>query len=69
LLTELQAVLDPDEVLGVLTNRPLISIYVDGEESEGFAAALKEAIHEQIPKDLKAFLDIYYADDLIYATT
>ena len=92
LLTELQAVLDPDEVhlLGVLTNRPLISIYLDGEEGDGFhtlvgicqgdclsavlfifylAAALRDDIHEQIPKDLKAFLDIFYADDLTYATT
>ena len=92
LLTELQTVLEPDEVhlLGVLTNRPELSIYLDGEKGEGFntlvgicqgdclsavlfifylAAALKEDIDEQIPKDLKAFLDIFYADDLTYATT
>ena len=38
LLTELQTVLEPDEVhlLGVLTNRPELSIYLDGEKGEGF---------------------------------
>ena len=25
-------------------------------------------MHKQVPKDLKAFLDIFYADDLTYAT-
>ena len=33
------------------------------------AAALKEEPGKEIPQDLKAFLDIYYADDLTYATT
>ena len=92
LLTELQTVLDPDEIhlLSVLTNRPLISIFLDGEQGNGFhtlvgicqgdclsavlfiyylAAALKDDTQDQIPKDLKAFLEIYYADDLTYATT
>ena len=31
--------------------------------------ALKESPDEQVFKDLKAFLDVYYADDLTYATT
>ena len=33
------------------------------------ANALKAEPGEQVPKDLKAFLDVYYADDLTYATT
>ena len=33
------------------------------------ACALRETPEDQIPKDLKAFLDIFYADDLTYATT
>ena len=33
------------------------------------ACALKGEPGEQIPKDLKAFLDLFYADDLTYATT
>ena len=92
LLTELQTVLEPDEIhlLGILTNRPQISIFLDGERGEGFntlvgicqgdclsavlfifylASALKDDMQDQVPQDLKAFLDIFYADDLTYATT
>ena len=38
LLTNLQSTLDPDELhlLAVLTNRPLISIFLDGEQGERF---------------------------------
>ena len=38
LLENLQLVIEPDEthLLGILTNRPLISMYLDGEEGEGF---------------------------------
>ena len=92
LITDLQSVLEPDEthLLSVLTNRPIISIFLDGEKGDGFetyvgicqgdclsavlfifylACALKESPDEQVFKDLKAFLDVYYADDLTYATT
>lgn len=33
------------------------------------SCALKEAPNEQVPKDLQAFLEIFYADDLSFATT
>ena len=92
LITELQSILEPDEthLLSILTNRPLISIYLDGEKGEGFdtyvgicqgdclsailfifylACALRKTSDDQPTKDLKAFLNIYYADDLKYATT
>jgi hypothetical protein len=92
LIDELQKVLEPDEtyLLGVLTNRPLISIFLNGEKGEGFdtyvgicqgdcmsailfifylACALEEEPTEQVQRDLKAFLDVFYADDLTYATT
>ena len=92
LMEELQKVLQPDEIylLSVLTNRPLLSIYLDGQRGEGFntyvgicqgdclsavlfifylACALQEKPDDQPPKDLKAFLDIFYADDLTFATT
>ena len=92
LLKDLQEVLNADEthLLATLTNRPLISIYLDGEQGEGFntyvgicqgdclsavlfifylACALKETPEDQVPKDLKAFLELFYADDLTYATT
>ena len=38
LMSDLAATLNPDEVhlLGILTNRPLISIFLDGELGEGF---------------------------------
>ena len=38
LLQELKKVLQPDEIhlLGILTNRPLITVTLDGEEGEGF---------------------------------
>ena len=38
LLQELEKVLQPDEIhlLGILTNRPLITVTLDGEEGEGF---------------------------------
>ena len=92
LLKDLQETLEPDELhlLSILTNRPLISVTLDGETGEKFptfvgicqgdclsavlfifylSCALKEEPGEQIPKDLKAFLDLFYADDLTYATT
>ena len=92
LLQELGKVLQPDELhlLSILTNRPLLSIHLDGETGEGFetnvgicqgdclsavlfiyylACALEENPAENVPRDLKAFLDIFYADDLTYATT
>ena len=84
--------LEPDEIhlLGILTNRPLITVTLDGETGQGFhtfvgicqgdclsavlfifylACALREKPDVQISKDLKAHLDIYYADDLTYAST
>ena len=92
LIEELQKILKPDEthLLAILTNRPLISIHLDGETGEGFnthvgicqgdclsavlfifylACALSENPEEDQKKDMKAFLDIYYADDLTFATT
>ena len=33
------------------------------------SCALKKAPNEQVPKDLQAFLEIFYADDLSFATT
>ena len=92
LLTDLQATLDHDELhlLSILTNRPLLSVTVDGETGEKFptyvgicqgdclsavlfifylSCALKEEPGDQVPEDLKAFLDLFYADDLTYATT
>ncbi|MCP3931782.1 MAG: hypothetical protein GY705_22125, partial [Bacteroidetes bacterium] len=92
LLQDLSTVLQPDEIhlLSILTNRPLITVTLDGEQGEGFhsyvgicqgdclsavlfifylANALKDKPDVQISKDLKAYLDIYYADDLTFATT
>ena len=92
LLQELEKTLEPDEIhlLSILTNRPLISIHLDGETGEGFhthvgicqgdclsavlfifylACALREDPEEKASKDMKVFLDIFYADDLTFATT
>ena len=92
LLADLQEVLEPDELylLSILTNRPHLSVTVDGETGEKFptyvgicqgdclsavlfifylSCALKEEPGDQVPEDLKAFLDLFYADDLTYATT
>ena len=92
LLEELEKTSDPDEIhlLSILTNRPLISIHLDGETGEGFhthvgicqgdclsavlfifylACALREDQEEIASKDMKAFLDIFYADDLTFTTT
>ena len=33
------------------------------------SCALKESPDEQVPRDLQAFLEVFYADDLSYATT
>ena len=91
LLTELQTLLEHDEIhlLGIFTNRPLSSIFLDGEQGECFnklvgicqadclsavkfffylACALKDDMQDQIPQDLKAFLDIFYTDDLTTKT-
>ena len=92
LLQKLETVLEPEEmhIMSILTNRPRLTVSLDGEEGEGFhsyvgichgdclsavlfifylACALERDPSEQIPQDLKAFLDIFYADDLTYATT
>ena len=92
LLQELEKVLQPDEVhlLSILTNRPTLTVTLDGEKGEGFetyvgicqedclsavlfiyylACALEEKPKEQISKDLRAYLDISYADDLTFAST
>ncbi len=92
LLKDLQDTLNPDEVhlLSILTNRPLLSVTLDGEIGEKFptyvgicqgdclsavlfiyylSCAPKTEPEVQIPADLKAFLDIFYADDLTFATT
>ena len=92
LIKELEKILQPDEIhlLSILTNRPLISIHLDGETGEGFntfvgicqgdclsavlfifylASALNSEPGEELKEDLKAFLEIYYADDLTYSTT
>ena len=92
LMTELQQVLDPDEVhlLSIITNRPLLSVSLDGDTGQEFptyvgicqgdclsavlfifylACALKEEPDDQASLDLKAFLEVYYADDLTFATT
>ena len=92
LLLKLKEVLQPDELhlLSILTNRPLITVSLDGERGEDFntfvgicqgdclsavlfifylACALESNPNEQVRKDLKAFLDIFYADDLSYCTT
>ena len=74
----------------IITNRPLLSVRLDGDTGEEFptyvgicqgdcmsailfifylACALQEDPHEQDQQDLKAFLDVFYADDLTYATT
>ena len=92
LLSDLATTLNPDEVhlLGVLTNRPLISIFLDGEVGEGFHSyvgicqgdclsavlfifylsnALSNNLQNPAAADeLKALLDIFYADDLTYVT-
>ena len=92
LLQQLEKVLQPDELhlLSILTNRPLITVTLDGEKGEGFrtfvgicqgdclsavlfifylACALEKDPDDQVTHDLKAFLDILYADDLTYSTT
>ena len=92
LLLKLKEVLQPDELhlLSILTNRPLITVSLDGVRGEDFitfvgicqgdclsavlfifylACALESNPNEQVRKDLKAFLDIFYADDLSYCTT
>ena len=92
LIQELLNVLQPDELhlLSVLTNRPNLAVFLDGETGDGFdthvgicqgdglsailfifylSCALKEDPGEQVNKDLKAFLELFYADDLTYATT
>ena len=92
LLEQLSKVLQPDELhlLSILTNRPLITVTLDGEQGEGFhtfvgicqgdclsavlfifylACALEKDPDEQVMKDLKAYLDIFYADDLTYVTS
>ena len=92
LILELQKSLQPDELhpLSILTNRPNISIHLDGETGETFhtnvgicqgdclsavlfifylSSALEKEPGEEVSKNLKAFLDIYYADDLTYATS
>ena len=92
LIKELEKILKPDEIhlLAILTNRPLISIHLDGETGEGFnthvgicqgdclsavlfifylACALESEPGKDLKEDLKAFLEIYYADDLTYSTT
>ena len=92
LLQKLEKVLQPDELhlLSILTNRPLITVSLDGEKGEGFrtfvgicqgdclsavlfifylACALESDPDDQVTTDLKAFLDILYADDLTYCTT
>ena len=92
LLSDLATTLNPDEVhlLGVLTNRPLISIFLDGEIGEGFNSYvgicqgdclsavlfifyLSNALSNNLQdtaaaEQLKALLDIFYADDLTYVT-
>ena len=92
LIQQLEKVLQPDEIhlLSILTNRPLITVSLDGEQGEGFntyvgicqgdclsailfifylACALDKEPSQQIPKDLQAYIDVFYADDLTYATT
>ena len=92
ILKHLQEVLQPDELhlMSILTNRPFITVSLDGETGDGFhsfvgicqgdcllavlfifylANALKKNPEDQIPEDLKAFLEICYADDLTYAST
>ena len=92
LMLDLQKLLDPDEVhlLSIITNRPLLSVTLDGDTGQEFptyvgicqgdcmsailfifylACALEEEPTEQVQRDLKAFLDVFYADDLTYATT
>ena len=92
LMLDLQKLLDPDEVhlLSIITNRPLLSVTLDGDTGQEFptyvgicqgdcmsailfifylACALEEEPTEQVQRDLNAFLDVFYADDLTYATT
>lgn len=93
LISDLQKILQPDELhlLSILTNRPHLSVTVDGDTGDFFptdvgicqedclsavlfifylSCALKENDSgEQVYKDLKAFLDVLYADDITYATT
>ena len=92
LLEDLQNTLAPDEIhlLAILTNRPNISIFLDGEAGEGFntnvgicqgdclsavlfiyylSHALRQQQVDQAPlNDLKTILDVFYADDLTYAS-
>ena len=92
LMTDLQKTLEADELhlLAILTNRPRLSVTLDGDTGDEFptyvgicqgdclsavlfiyylACALKVNPEEQVQRDLKAFLDVFYADDLTYATT
>ena len=93
LMSDLQKILEPDELhlLSILTNRPHLSVTVDGDSGDFFptyvgicqrdclsavlfifylSCALKESDSDkQVHKDLKAFIDVLYADDLTYATT
>ena len=92
LLEDLQNTLAPDEIhlLAILTNRPNISIFLDGEAGEGFntnvgicqgdclsavlfiyylSHTLRQQQVDQAPlNDLKTILDVFYADDLTYAS-
>ena len=84
--------LEPDELhlLSILTNRPQLSVTLDGDIGEKLptyvgicqgdclsavlfifylAHALKEEPDDRVSRDLKAYLDVFYADDLTYATT
>ena len=95
LLEHLEKILQPDELhlLSLLTNRPKLTVTLDGEKGEGFetlvgicqgdclsavlfifylACALEDdsdKVNKQASKDLKAFLDIQYADDITHVTT
>ena len=92
LMIDLGQTLEQDELhlLSIITNRPKLSVKLDGELGEQFptyvgicqgdclsavlfifylACALKESPDEQVPRDLQAFLEVFYADDLSYATT
>ena len=92
LLEHLQEVLQPDELhlMSILTNRPNITVSLDGEKGDGFdtyvgicqgdclsavlfifylANALKSNPGEQVLEDLQAYLEVFYADDLTFAST
>ena len=92
LMIDLGQTLEQDELhlLSIITNRPKLSVKLDGELGEQFptyvgicqgdclsavlfifylSCALKESPDEQVLRDLQAFLEVFYADDLSYATT